>query len=811
MTGHLSSTGLDCVALDDYAVLESFDTDDPSVPLSGEDAAYIIFTSGSTGEPKGVCCNHGGVINLFNDLHARQPVGPGETCSVWAAFSFDASVYETWTGLLGGAALCIVPERVRLDAERCLAWMSNRRIASAYLPGYMLPALRSRQGTDPIPLRRLMVGVEPLPESLLGDIVEATPGLMLVNAYGPTEATVYVSLYPVLAGAPHPQSNAPIGSAIQNTHVYVLDAAMNLVPIGVPGELYVGGSGLARGYYRDPELTAAQFVPNPFRGADGGRLYRTGDLVYLREDLQLQFVRRMGRYIKLRGLRIEPGEIESILRSHPAVQDAAVLLVGDSAEEQRLVAYLMTGEHGPPTEAALELFLKDQLPAHMRPAQWVCLSAFPRTVQGKLDRAGLPAPPSLVLVGDAAAPQNATEEAVFSIWNQCLGGTAGGIHTNFFAQGGHSLLAIQVLSRINDRFGGALTLADFFENPTVAGLARRIAPSEEVAPRGATSNDDEDVHASDPCSVTLQSGGGDPPLFCVLGAGGARMAYGPLAAHLGAEHTILGLQYSHLSEYRDFTTVESVALRYLSALKRHQPQGPYYLAGWSFGGLVAYEMARYLRERGESVALLAIIDCKAEVAVPRSLGRLASGARHALLRLASRFKILFHTRGMLLLHVGDILRIMARAATGRRQNGVSLMEYLHFARSSLMNAYALKQAGLPPVEGPFNRLDMMADEFVKKVVAGLTANEQAAKAFQIKPYGGVVTLFRTCDGRRETDGSDTTLGFGQVAANVEVEIIEGNHFTLVKEPCVSLLAERLSERLAMAREAASTSPVKRAE
>lgn len=805
MTGQLDSTDLECVALDDHAVLESFNTENPSIPLTGEDAAYIIFTSGSTGDPKGVCCNHGGVINLFNDLHARQPIGPGEACSVWAAFSFDATVYETWTGLLGGAALHIVPERVRLDVERCLAWMNDCQIASAYLPGYMLPALRSRQSTDPIPLRRLMVGVEPLPESLLGDIVAATPGLMLVNAYGPTEATVYVSVYPVAAGAPHPQSNAPIGSAIQNTHLYVLDAAMNPLPIGVPGELYVGGSGLARGYYQDPELTAAQFVPNPFRGSDGGRLYRTGDLVYLREDLQLQFVRRMGRYIKLRGLRIEPGEIESILRTHPAVQDAAVLLAGDSNEDQRLVAYLMTGAHAPPTEAALELFLKDQLPAHMRPAQWVCLSDFPRTVQGKLDRAGLPAPPSLVLVGDAAGPRNATEDAVLSIWHQCLGGTAGGIHTNFFALGGHSLLAIQVLSRINDRFSGSLTLSDFFENPTVAGLARRLDSREAIAPPDG----DGDATASDPCTVTLQSGGGDPPLFCVLGAGGARMAYGPLAAHLGAEHTILGLQYSHLSEYRDFTTVESVALRYLSALKRRQPQGPYYLAGWSFGGLVAYELARYLREQGESVALLAIIDCKAQVAAPRSLGRLVLGARHALLRLGNRFKILFHTRGMLLLHTGDILRIMARAAMGRRQNGASLMEYLRFARSSLMNAYALKQAGLPPVEVPFNRLDMMADEFVKKVVAGLSANERAARAFQMKPYGGVVTLFRTCDGLGETGGSDTTLGFGQVATNVEVEFIEGNHFTLVKEPCVSLLAERLSGRLAMARETASMSPVRR--
>ncbi|MBL7644728.1 MAG: amino acid adenylation domain-containing protein [Candidatus Hydrogenedentes bacterium] len=799
MTSQLKSAGLECVALDEPAVLAPFDAGNLGLALHGEDAAYIIFTSGSTGEPKGVCCNHSGVINLFNDLQARQPVGPGEACSVWAAFSFDATVYETWTGLLGGAALHIVPERVRLDALQCLDWMKAREVASAYLPGYMLPALRSRQGKDPIPLRRLMVGVEPLPESLLGDIVDATPGLVMVNAYGPTEATVYVTLYPILAGAPHPQSNAPIGAAIQNTHLYVLDANMNPVPIGVPGELYAGGAGLARGYYRDPELTAAQFVSNPFGAADADRLYRTGDLVYLRDDLQLQFVRRMGRYIKLRGLRIEPGEIESILRTHPMVEDAAVVLVGDSPEEQRLVAYLMTGEHAPPAEEVIDAFLKDQLPAHMRPAQSVCLPAFPRTVQGKLDRAAFPAPPALVSAGDGLAPQNPTEEAVFAIWNQCLNRAAGGIHTDFFALGGHSLLAIQVLSRINDQFGSALTLTDFFESPTVAGLAKRLAPGGEEATHGAPPPGEMEADQWDPCAVPLQTGGSLPPLFCVLGAGGARLAYGPLAAHMGTAQTIIALQYSHLPEYREFTSVESVALRYLGALRRHQPQGPYYLAGWSFGGLVAYEMARYLREQGEIVALLAVIDCKACVPEPPSLGRLASGVRHALLRLLNRIKILFHTRATLWLHTRDIVRIMARAATGRRRNGASLREYLHFARSSLMNAYALKQAGLPPAEGQSSRLNVMADEFVKKIVAGLTANEQAAKAFEMKPYGGEVTLFRTGEVPRGINRNDATFGFGRVAESVEVVIIEGNHFTLVKEPCVRILADRLSECLARAR------------
>lgn len=780
MAGQLASTGLEIFSLDDPEVLAPFETKAPGLPLSGDDAAYIIFTSGSTGEPKGVCCNHGGVINLFRDLHARQPIGPGEACSVWAAFSFDATVYETWTGLLGGAALHIVPENVRLDVEQCLAWMAERKIASAYLPGYMLPALRARQDIAPIPLRRLMVGVEPLPESLLGDIVDATPGLLLVNAYGPTEATVYVSLYPVLPGVPRPQGNAPIGTAIQNTRLYVLDPEMNPVPRGVPGELYAGGAGLARGYYRDTKLTTAQFVPNPFGHPDADRLYRTGDLVYLREDMQLQFVRRMGRYIKLRGLRIEPGEIESILRTHPAVQDAAVLLQGKTPEEQRLVAYLMTGEHAPPTELDLDTFLKDQLPAHMRPAQFVCLPSFPRTVQGKLDRDALPAPPLVASTGSFESPRNATEVALLALWDQFLPCSDRGVHANFFALGGHSLLAIQLLSRVNEHFGSALTLADFFDNPTVARLAARLTSNEPATPPSRQ-------------LLEIKSGSGTP-FFCLKGAGDVGGSYETFAGALSPNQSFYGFPSLDF-EGQGPGTLENLARRCIDEMRQVRPRGPYYLGGYSFGGIVAYEMARQLVEAGEEVPLIAMLDSATPEHhhVKRALS--LTYVSHFIHRIRARVRTLAYTWKMLVGYVRDgLILLVKRVLPGQTRSALRLEDYLRWIRFDTSVQYFLIQAGLAKPTIAERRLTMLEDQLVRYSTKSMASSQQAVADYRLVPIPVQITLFRAEHNPWHSERRDPTYGWGRYALKgVRVVEIPGNHMVIIRHPFAVGLGKALQD------------------
>jgi amino acid adenylation domain-containing protein len=774
LAADLATTGLEIFSLDDAALLEPFEASAPAIELRGDDAAYIIFTSGSTGEPKGVCCNHGGVINLFLDLHARQPVGPGETCSVWAAFSFDATVYEVWTGLLGGAALHILPDPVRLDTERCLDWMKERAIASAYLPGYMLSALRARQQSqNPIPLRRLMVGVEPLPESLLGDIVDATPGLMMVNAYGPTEATVYVTLYPVRADAAHPQSNAPIGSAIQNTHLYVLDEAMNPVPIGVPGELYAGGAGLARGYYRDPKLTEAQFVPNPFDSPVAERLYRTGDRVYLRDDLQLQFVRRMGRYIKLRGLRIEPGEIESILRTHPNIEDAAVLLHGVSPEEQRLVAYLMIGDHAAPEEGELGRFLKDQLPIHMRPAQYVSLVDFPRTVQGKLDRAALPVPPALVTHENEIHPVSETEEAIFAIWGQFLNTTGAGTRTNFFNLGGHSLLAIHVIARVNEHFGSSLALADFFDNPTVAGLAARLAPgnSGPLAARGS--------------QLLEIKAGTRTPFFCLKGAGDVGGSYETFAGALSESQPFLGFPNLDFDEDSP-ATIEHLARRCIQEMKSVRPEGPYLIGGYSFGGIVAYEMARQLLEAGEEVPLIAMLDSATPEhhTVEQSLSLIY--ARYFAQRVLARLRTFAYTWKMYVGYVRDgSALIVRRLVSGPRGSGhvLGLRDYLRWIRFDTSVQYYLIQAGLATPTIAENRLKMVEDQLVRYSAKSMASSEDAVAKYKLVPIPGEITLFRAEHNPWHSERRDPTYGWSRYAQKgVRVVEVPGNHMVIIRYP-----------------------------
>ncbi len=499
----LSGASIECVCLDEPGLLDGFSAGSPCIGASGENLAYVIFTSGSTGDPKGVCCTHQGVINLYQDLQSRLPVGPGDACSIWTAFSFDVSVYESWTSLLAGATLHIIPERVRANPDACLEWLRARSVVTGYIPGFMLPTLLETQRRAPLPWRRLLVGVEPLSEALLSDIVEATPGLVLLNLYGPTEAAIYVTLYQAHDTHPRPAGNAPIGKAIHNTRIYILDPSMNPVPPGVPGELYIGGVGLARGYYNDPELTANQFVPDPFSNKDTARLYRTGDLVFFKPDGNIQFMRRMGRYIKLRGYRIEPGEIESVLRSHPEIDDAVAVLYEKDPDNPRIVAYLVPCGQPAPDEEQLGEWLKDRLPGHMRPAQLVFIPAFPRTVQGKLDRKALPEPPShQPSEGAGVAPRSDLEARLVALWEGLLGLPNIGVRENFFAIGGHSLLAIRMISRISSDFGVALPLRTFMESPTIAECAAAIEAAKSAGSQGGARSEIPHADRSKPIPLS---------------------------------------------------------------------------------------------------------------------------------------------------------------------------------------------------------------------------------------------------------------------------------------------------------------------
>jgi amino acid adenylation domain-containing protein/non-ribosomal peptide synthase protein (TIGR01720 family) len=446
------------VALDEIAAeIEAEDDTNLAVEVNEENAAYVIFTSGSTGRPKGVVVTHRGIGNLGTTLGEALGVEPGGRVLQFSSFSFDASVYEVAHTLLRGAAL--VMARPEQAGPELLALMRDESVTVATLPPSLLAALPA----DDLPALRTMVSAG---EAVSADVVARWgAGRRFVNAYGPTETTVCatVSIDPPTDGRP------PIGKPIANVRVYVLDARMRPVPVGVPGELFVGGVGVARGYLGRPGQTAERFIPDPFSDEAGTRLYRTGDRVRWLRSGELEFLGRVDAQVKVRGFRIEPGEIEAALRNHPSVRDAVVIARHDPPAPVRLVAYVVPAESIEIDAEALSEHVAARLPAHMVPVAIVSIDRIPLTPNGKVDRRALPAPPAEVR-GEPAAPRTPAEEALAAVWTGVLGRDVG-VRDNFFALGGDSILAIQVVSRAA-RAGYRITARQVFEHPTVAGLAR---------------------------------------------------------------------------------------------------------------------------------------------------------------------------------------------------------------------------------------------------------------------------------------------------------------------------------------------------
>ncbi|WP_420127102.1 non-ribosomal peptide synthase/polyketide synthase [Longimicrobium sp.] len=450
------------------------DTDPRLAGLSPDHLCYVIYTSGSTGRPKGVAVPHRGVASLLADMQRRAPIGEGDGCSLWTSTSFDVSVYEIFSALLAGGRLCIPRDDVRLEAGAFLDWMEARDVHSAYLPPYFLAELRDRVVRSPgrTRLHRLLVGVEPIPEPLLAEIRQSVPGLRIINGYGPTETTICATLHDVPDTA-RGERVTPIGPPAANTRVFVVDARMQPVPVGVVGELYVGGVGVARGYLDRPALTAERFVPDPLSGEPGARLYRTGDLGRWLPEGALAFAGRTDAQVKVRGYRVEPGEIEARLAEHPAVREAVVVAREDAPGDKRLVAYYRADE--PVAVEALKVHLAERLVEHMVPAAYVRLDAMPLTPSGKVDRRALPAPG-----GDAfaargyEAPSSSTEETVAGIWAELLGARRVGRRDHFFDLGGHSLLAVRAVSRVRQALGVEAMPRDMFERPVLADFARGL-------------------------------------------------------------------------------------------------------------------------------------------------------------------------------------------------------------------------------------------------------------------------------------------------------------------------------------------------
>jgi amino acid adenylation domain-containing protein len=461
----------------DANVIAKHSAENPISVTRGHNPLYVMYTSGSTGKPKAVLGPHRGVINRLAWMWAKHPFADGEVCCQKIAPSFVDSVIELFDPLLQGIPSVIIPEEIARDPQRLIPILADHRVTRIGLVPSLLQAILDHHPDlqHRLPCTRIWrCGGEALPAELCQRFQKVMPGCLLFNLYGSTEVSACATWYDASPSSAERMS-IPIGRPLPNVQTYVLDADLQPTPIGVPGELYVGGIGLALGYLNRAVLTAGEFVPNPFSPEPGTRIYRTGDRARYLSDSNIEFLGRIGHQVKIRGIRIELGEIEAVLGQHPAVKQA-VVLVREYDSDKRLVAYLVANDEPVVSIGELRSFARSKLPEYMVPAAYMTLDALPLTPSGKIDRGSLPEPDlsRRELEQAFVPPQSPVEEVLAGIWTQVLGLERVGIHDDFFDLGGHSLLATRVFARVRDALGVGLSLRSIFETPTIAGLATSI-------------------------------------------------------------------------------------------------------------------------------------------------------------------------------------------------------------------------------------------------------------------------------------------------------------------------------------------------
>ncbi len=584
----------------DSSLIEAYPGDDLGGDNLPDDLAYVMYTSGSTGIPKGIGIPHRAIVRLVCTTDYIQ-INPEDCIAQASNMSFDAATFEIWGALLNGASLAIAPKDVVLTPALFSRWLKERHVQILFLTTALFNQIAMLEPKAFGSLRVVLFGGEMVTPHWVKKVLDEEPPDRLLHVYGPTENTTFTT-WQLVEKVDASTLTIPIGIPIANTRVYVLDRLSQLVPPGTAGELCIGGSGLAWGYLDRPELTAQFFIPDPF-GGDGGRLYRTGDLVRQLADGSIEFLGRLDNQIKLRGFRVELGEIESAISEHPEVEQAVVILhkTGSGLEgDQRLAAYVVKNPKSMIASKDMRVFLKNRLPEYMIPAFFVFLDEIPINPNGKVDRSALPIPEFDAVGGESSdiEPRDELERWLSQLWADILHVNRVGIRDNFFDLGGHSLLAVRLFAFIEHALGKRFPLATLFQSPTIEGLAEVIRQ--------------ERIEAGWSALVTIQSKGSRPPFYCVHNFGGEALDLAPLSHALGEDQPFYGLQALGLDGVQQpHNTIESMAAYYLDAIRHNQPKGPYYLGGFCFGGVVAYEMACQLQKIGEKAALLVLVDASA--------------------------------------------------------------------------------------------------------------------------------------------------------------------------------------------------------
>ena len=597
----LPATDAEIVCLErSWDALSGESTDPVPSEVGPSNLAYAIYTSGSTGKPKGVQIEHRSVTNFLCSMRDQPGITHKDALLAVTTISFDIAALEIFLPLLVGARLVVASREATFDGKLLKDLLNRSRATVMQATPTTWHILLEAGWTGDRNLKALVGGEAVSPE--LARMLAVRCGSVW-NMYGPTETTIWSSIYPIQGSD---ERNVPIGKPIANTSLYVLDPNREECPRGTEGELYIGGDGLARGYVARPELTAEKFVADPFSSRPGARMYRTGDLARYRQDGNVEFLGRLDHQVKIRGFRIELGEIEAVLEQHPAVKQAVAIARDDKFGSKYLVGYFVAKAEGSFSSSGLREHLRNQLPDYMIPSALVALRDFPLTPNGKVDRKSLPAPQASDYQREReyVAPRDKVERKLVTIWQEVLGVKPIGIRDDFFELGGKSLQAAHLFTKIISTFGRELPLITLIHAPTVELLANEIRPMSK--------------DANYPTLVAMKKTGTRPPFFCVHGGAGSTLFMHRLAAKMDADQPFYGIEPEGM-DGRQFkhTTLEEIAAYYLSEIQKIQPKGPYCFGGYCFGGIVAYEMAQQLLRRGEPAAL--VVQFTAELRFHRKL------------------------------------------------------------------------------------------------------------------------------------------------------------------------------------------------
>jgi amino acid adenylation domain-containing protein len=701
------------------------------------DPAYIMYTSGSTGTPKGVLVPHAGIERLVTDTDYFS-IAPHDAVAHASTLAFDASTFEIWAALLNGARLVIVPKSIMLAPHALRDTIEGSKISIMLVTTALMREIARSAPSTFAGLRHLLVGGEAVDVGSVTRLLEHAPPAKLSNVYGPTEATTIATGYRidnVPCGA-----TIPIGRPIANTTVYVLDSGGHPLPAGATGELFIGGPGVALGYLNDAVLTAKKFVPDPFCSDSAARLYATGDRARFLANGDVEFLGRADGQLKMRGFRIEPGEIETALRACAGVSDAVVVARNDDNGEKQLVAYVVVDAPNEPQSDAIRQQVRGILPAFMVPHAIVPLSKFPLKPNGKIDRGALPAfVQSSAAEAKAPAPARSEAEAALTVlWEQLLAVRSIGVRDSFFELGGHSLLAVRMMAEIEIAFARRLPLSLLFEQPTIEHLARVL--------------EGDSASADSPAAIAFHADGSAQPLFFLHGSFGGGFYCRRLADRLGADQPLYALR-PHGDDGRPLPeTIEAMATEYVTLIKSIQPRGPYLLGGFCSGGLVAFEMARQLRAAGDSVSNVILL----EVPVPEyNLRLVADWVDHvgAWLHIDRRYR----------------LRLIGEVA--RAPHHWKALVSSGFKTAFIAQGYArlLRRRG-PQAPKPLE---------AATVDDRLTPWISRTEAYVPRRYDGRLTVLQT-NSTSPTDNAER-CGWSTIAPQVHQQTIPGTHLTCITE------------------------------